>query len=67
MERYGYADLEAHRQLHRKLMDQIASVQTRFDTITEAELSSLLKDWVVNHILKDDRRFAQELNAKGVY
>ncbi|HVI49824.1 MAG TPA: bacteriohemerythrin [Candidatus Sulfotelmatobacter sp.] len=67
MERYGYPDLEAHRQRHRQLMDQIAVLQTRFDSISESELSSILKEWVVSHILSEDRRFAQELNDKGVY
>jgi len=67
MERYGYADLEAHRLRHRKLMDQIAVLQSRFDTISESELSAILKEWVVNHILQEDRLFAKELNEKGVY
>jgi hemerythrin len=32
-----------------------------------AELLSFLHDWIVNHILVEDRRFATFINQKGVY
>jgi len=67
MERFDYADLENHRQRHRKLIDQVAALQNHFDAVTDSELAQLLQDWVVNHILIEDRRYAAELNAKGVY
>jgi len=70
MERYGYADLESHRVKHRKLMEQAADLQRDFDSagrMNDLEVAGLLKEWVVSHILSEDRRFAAVLNAKGVY
>ncbi len=70
MERYDYADIDQHRLKHRRLMEQAFEMQRRFEEAGEmnsAEIAALLRDWVVGHVLTDDRRFAQALNARGIY
>jgi len=48
-------------------MDQIAELQQHYRSLELTELSGLLREWVVGHILSEDRRFAAVLNEKGVY
>lgn len=70
MERYGCSDVETHRLKHRRLLEQVLEMQHRFDesgAMSDREVAGLLRDWVVGHILADDRRFAKDLNARGIY
>lgn len=70
MERYDYAEIDVHRIRHRHLMEQAFAMQHRFEEVGEidcTEIANLLRDWVVGHVLTDDRRFAQALNARGIY
>lgn len=69
MERYGYADIEAHRLRHEKLMEMADRLRQYMEggLLTDRELATYLRDWVVNHVLAEDRKYAAELNAKGVY
>ncbi len=66
MERYGYAEIEGHRAKHRRLMDQAFDMQRRFEErerMEGPEIATMLREWIVGHVLSDDRRFAQMLNA----
>jgi hemerythrin len=70
MERYGYGDIADHRAKHRRLMEQAFEMQRRFEgtgVMSNTQIASLLRDWVVGHVLTDDRRLARALNARGVY
>jgi hemerythrin len=70
MERYQYAEIDEHRVKHRRLMEQAFDMQRRFEdvgTMDGSEIANLLRDWVVGHVLTEDRRFAQVLNARGIY
>ena len=70
MERYGCEDIERHRAKHRRLIEQATSLQQAFNHkshLDDVETARLLRNWVVNHILADDRRLAQMLNDRGVY
>ena len=62
---------EAHRQYHDWLRKQILQFQSRLtDTpkdILAIELAKFLKDWVYNHILKDDVAYGRFLNDKGIH
>jgi len=31
------------------------------------EMLDLFKDWIINHILTEDRKYGPYLNAKGVF
>ena len=57
----GYAKLDQHRALHRRLVQKIERFQYEFihggRQITE-EISAFLQDWLTTHILKCDLDFA---------
>jgi hemerythrin len=68
--RYGYPQLEAHRADHRRLIEQAEGLRERVhggEIEVGSELSRLVREWLVRHILDEDRRFASFLNEKGVY
>jgi hemerythrin-like metal-binding protein len=66
---YGYADEAAHRAEHAKLTEQAKSLMQKLDAgqshVTMATLKFLC-DWLNNHILGSDKKFAPFLIGKGV-
>jgi hemerythrin len=72
MASYAYECLDAHRDFHRKLLDQVEDMRTHFRDSGNGEdkdeqVMDLLRHWIIDHILVEDRRFAARLNAKGVF
>jgi hemerythrin-like metal-binding protein len=66
MEKNGYADLAAHRQLHAKLVDQVLDFQKRFDSgvvTVSMDLMTFLRDWLLDHIDKVDRSYLPVLQV----
>ncbi|MEI6388414.1 MAG: hypothetical protein WCQ50_17480 [Spirochaetota bacterium] len=61
MERYGYPGLSAHRAVHAKLTKEVGEYR---DSIEGGRLANsrdaipFLKDWLGNHILKQDKEYA---------
>jgi hemerythrin len=63
-----YPGLEAHRALHRTLMQQVEDYSARFDRgeITlNLHLLNFLRDWLTNHIQKTDHEYGPWLNEHG--
>ncbi|MBF0110177.1 MAG: hemerythrin family protein [Magnetococcales bacterium] len=68
MERYGYPELQPHREVHRFLEKKIMAYKTDFLT-GGAEFglaAELMKDWIVLHIQGVDRKYSRFLLARGV-
>ena len=68
--RYNYPQLESHRAEHRRLIEQASILRERVhggEIEVGTELSRLVREWLIRHILDEDRRFATYLNEKGVY
>jgi len=70
MVRYAYPEADSHRARHARLMDQLAETRRVIAERGNADSPSVmtfLKEWLVNHICTDDRRYTNFLNSKGVY
>ncbi len=69
MAEYGYQDLPAHRAHHHRLLEQIQDIRRRLRQAEGgvAEAETLLRHWIVDHTLAEDRKFAAHLNARGVF
>lgn len=70
MERYGYPGLDAHKEKHRYLIEQAEALRGQLCTapeIVSQDAATLLKNWVISHILTEDRKYAAFLNGRGVY
>ena len=66
---HGYAETDQHKQAHKKLVDQVLDFHRRFKSgqaDVDTDLLLFLKDWLINHIMKTDKRYSAFLKEKGV-
>ncbi|MDG4597793.1 MAG: bacteriohemerythrin [Candidatus Contendobacter sp.] len=65
MDQHGYVDALAHRQEHRKLVEDLLGIQRQFDNVSLMLTLQALKEWLHKHINGDDRRLGTALIATG--
>ncbi len=67
MEAYGYPDYERHCNLHQRLIDDVNQQAESWSNESSQEnldlLRKFLKNWLFNHILKEDAKIA--ISSKG--
>lgn len=64
MDRIKYADSQAHKAEHNKLLSQVLDLKAKLDAggkINAVATSSFLSDWLRNHILMVDMQLAAAL------
>ena len=69
MIRYGYPELERHRELHEALTAKVLDFQKEFKAgknFLSASLMNFLNDWLVNHIKGADFRYSEFFNKNGL-
>ncbi|MBP7654369.1 bacteriohemerythrin, partial [Candidatus Dependentiae bacterium] len=69
MNQYQYPEFKGHKEIHDKLVEQALEVKKSFDSgkgVVTIDLMNFLKDWLVNHIMKTDKKLGAFLNKKGV-
>ena len=67
---YGWPEAEIHAAKHAELARQAQALRgdlARPEGVAADAMDQFIKDWVVTHILTEDRRFGAFLNEKGVY
>ena len=68
MEAVGYADLEEHKQRHRKLEAQVNEIRRKYaenpDETVGQELLDFLRDWLQNHIKREDMSYRQDVQDR---
>ena len=66
--KYGYPETEAHKKEHENLKTQALKLQSDYRSgkaqIT-MDVANFLRDWLKNHILQTDKKYAPFLIAKG--
>jgi hemerythrin-like metal-binding protein len=68
-DQHGYPETEAHKTIHKKLVEKALAFTKKFDAGDEflaQELLIFLKDWLVSHICVTDRKYVPFLQSKGV-
>jgi hemerythrin len=65
MDQHGYANALLHQQAHRKLVEDLLSIQRQFDSTSLMLTLQALKDWLIQHITGSDRRLGEALLAAG--
>lgn len=66
---HGYPDLDAHVALHNEYKEKIESLSAEVQEKHGAANKNIylfLRDWWVNHIVKEDKEYGSFLNEKGV-
>ncbi len=64
MRECGYPQFAAHQVLHEQLTGKVQQLYEKVQAgqmVPSVSLSNFLKDWLVNHILQQDRKYAQYL------
>lgn len=65
MEACGYADLDAHREEHRLLSDEVGALSHRFNgvpgSVHHDDLLRFLTDWLNHHILLQDMAYREAI------
>lgn len=56
----AYPDLEAHKELHRKLIEQLAGFSSELERgqLRPVEIMSFINNWLIKHILGVDMKYA---------
>ena len=58
MDTYDYPDKETHKKIHKEFVQQLKKYKAEYKTYSEEAAQKLIekiKDWVLNHILKNDQ------------
>ncbi len=69
MQRYEYAEIEAHKSAHERLSTQVSELQARVASqkpVSTAEIMIFLRHWLTDHILAEDTKLGLHLRARGV-
>lgn len=68
-EGHGYPESASHKKLHHALVSKVGALKGDFDAgrpVNTDDMMTFLKQWLIVHIKKHDRKYAKHLNAKGV-
>ena len=69
MAQHKYEDTPAHKAEHAKFVQTAGDFKKKFDAgsaVVSVEIMNFLRDWLTNHIMKTDKKLAQELGKAGV-
>lgn len=66
MQKMGYSGLAVHKQEHEKLLQQVLDLQHKFESgaaTLSIQVLHFLRDWLINHIGKQDLQLAAAAQA----
>ncbi len=66
MQEKGYSDYERHRQSHHAFEQRVEQFRAELaagDSEVAAHILAFLKDWLITHIMKSDRSYADEFRG----
>lgn len=68
LSQYGYPDLAQQKAEHKKFINQILDIQKQLleNKAFPTTVLSFLRDWLNNHIMKEDKKYGSYLNEKGL-
>ena len=69
MMEYGVPEFERHRRQHEKFMDDVLAMKSRAGEgafRASTDFVNFFKDWIINHILTEDRKYGPFLNERGI-
>lgn len=64
MAKINYTEIEQHKKLHKKLVDQVVDILLdlkKGKQLDAYELIDFLTDWLINHIVKEDKRIGKAM------
>ena len=68
-DKYNYPESEIHKKQHADLVEQVAALQKKFkggERVLTIDVLNFLKDWLNDHIIGSDIKYAHFLKSHGV-
>lgn len=65
----GFDGLDSQKKQHEHFIEKIGEFKSRYDRkglLTPVEVTNFLRDWLINHIQIEDKKYGPFLNAKGI-
>lgn len=59
MERIGYPQLLAHREIHRAMIERVTDLIQNIKYDFKQKLAIITRDWLVEHIMREDKKIEQ--------
>lgn len=59
-----------HRKKHEQFIEEVMVLESRYrkeNVKIDMEIISLFKDWIINHILEEDRKYSNYLNENDIF
>jgi hemerythrin-like metal-binding protein len=69
MKKFEYPDMENHNKEHGRFIDELVIIREKLDhhgNLLNVQLLYILKDWLINHILKTDMKYSGFFIEKGI-
>jgi methyl-accepting chemotaxis protein len=68
MQQHNYPDYPAHKQIHEELLKQVGATIVDFENgrAVPAAIMAFLSDWLLNHIMKVDKKYGEFALKKGI-
>jgi hemerythrin len=70
MQANAYPDYAKHKAAHEALVKKVLELQQQFQsgkTMLTMSVMSFLKEWLVNHIQGEDKKYGIYFNSKGIF
>lgn len=68
-QKYGYPEEAVHKEAHAALVRRVVELKKDFESgraSINTDVMNFLKDWLINHILRIDKRYSSFMNSRGV-
>ncbi len=68
-DKLNYPETDEHKKIHKSFVDTAIDVQTRLKEgklVIPTEVSNLLKNWLIEHINGEDKKYTKFLNDNGI-
>jgi hemerythrin len=69
MEDFDFPEYDVHAKHHERLIREVQELKAKYAggaIRMDMSIVNFLKDWIINHILTEDRKYGPYLNDKGV-
>lgn len=69
MEDFDFPEYDVHTKHHERLIREVQELKAKYtagEIQMDMSIVNFLKDWIINHILTEDRKYGPYLNGKGV-
>ena len=69
MEDFDFPEYDIHAKHHARLIGEVQELKAKYaagEIEVDMSIVNFLKDWIINHILTEDRKYGPYLNDKGV-